>query len=199
MAVSFIGGRNQSTLENHRLVVSHWQTLSYNVVSSTPRHERGSNSQLLVVIGTDCTGNCKSNYHTITTTTVPDMIIEKMPKQQLYVFHLRSHICDNNLTWRSVFKQKLNYKNVLDYGKNVENISKKICFQTKIKLQNVLDYGKNVENISKKKTTFFHKNILLNFAQCFIRYIYYFLRNLFTLYLMKVILDTYKIYLLFST
>jgi hypothetical protein len=25
----------------------------------------------LVVIGTDCTGNCKSNYHTITTTTAP--------------------------------------------------------------------------------------------------------------------------------
>ena len=26
--------------ENHRPVVSHWQTLSHNVVSSTPRHER---------------------------------------------------------------------------------------------------------------------------------------------------------------
>jgi len=25
----------------------------------------------LVVIGTDCTGGCKSNYHTITTTTAP--------------------------------------------------------------------------------------------------------------------------------
>ena len=25
----------------------------------------------LVVIGTDCTGSCKSNYHTITTMTVP--------------------------------------------------------------------------------------------------------------------------------
>jgi hypothetical protein len=24
--------------ENHRYVVSHWQTLSHNVVSSTPRH-----------------------------------------------------------------------------------------------------------------------------------------------------------------
>jgi hypothetical protein len=24
-----------------------------------------------VVIGTDCIGSCKSNYHTITTTTVP--------------------------------------------------------------------------------------------------------------------------------
>jgi len=27
-------------------------------VSSTPRHERGSNSQHLVAIGTDCTGSC---------------------------------------------------------------------------------------------------------------------------------------------
>ena len=26
----------------------------------------------LVVIGTDCVGSCKSNYHTITTTTTPD-------------------------------------------------------------------------------------------------------------------------------
>ena len=32
--------------ENHRPVASHWQTLSHNVVSSTPRHEWGSNSQL---------------------------------------------------------------------------------------------------------------------------------------------------------
>ena len=30
------------TGENHRPVGSHWQTLSHNVVSSTPRHERGS-------------------------------------------------------------------------------------------------------------------------------------------------------------
>ena len=32
--------------ENHRPAASHCQTLSHNVVSSTPRHERGSNSQL---------------------------------------------------------------------------------------------------------------------------------------------------------
>jgi len=30
--------------ENHRPVASHRQTLSYNVVSSTPRHEWDSNS-----------------------------------------------------------------------------------------------------------------------------------------------------------
>ena len=32
--------------ETHRPVASHLQTLSHNVVSSTPRHERDSNSQL---------------------------------------------------------------------------------------------------------------------------------------------------------
>jgi hypothetical protein len=42
---------------------SHWQTLSHNVVSSAPRHEWDSNSQALLVIGTDCTGSCKSNYN----------------------------------------------------------------------------------------------------------------------------------------
>jgi hypothetical protein len=31
--------------ENHQPVASHWQILSHNIVSSTPRHERGSNSQ----------------------------------------------------------------------------------------------------------------------------------------------------------
>ena len=32
--------------ENHRPVTSHWQNLSHNVVSSTPRHERDSNHNL---------------------------------------------------------------------------------------------------------------------------------------------------------
>jgi hypothetical protein len=32
--------------ENHWPVASHWQTLLHNVVSSTPHHERDSNSQL---------------------------------------------------------------------------------------------------------------------------------------------------------
>jgi hypothetical protein len=32
--------------ENHRPVSSHWQTLSHNVVLSTPHHEQGSNPLL---------------------------------------------------------------------------------------------------------------------------------------------------------
>jgi len=31
--------------KKHRPVASYWQTWSHNVVSSTPRHERGSNSK----------------------------------------------------------------------------------------------------------------------------------------------------------
>ena len=67
----FYWEENAAPRENHRPVASHWQTLSHNVVSSTPRHEWDSKLTTLVVIGTDCTGihSCKSNYHTITTTT----------------------------------------------------------------------------------------------------------------------------------
>ena len=46
--------------ENHR-PASHWKPLSHNVVSSTT----------LVVISTNCTYSCISNFHTITTTTSP--------------------------------------------------------------------------------------------------------------------------------
>jgi len=34
----------------------------------------------LVVIGTDCTGSCKSNYHMITTTTTPPYMIQIQDK-----------------------------------------------------------------------------------------------------------------------
>ena len=60
----------EETEENHRPAVSHWQTLSHNIVSSTPRL-RGLDLTTLVVIGTDCIGSYTSNYITITTMTAP--------------------------------------------------------------------------------------------------------------------------------
>jgi hypothetical protein len=53
----------EETGENHRPVASHWQTLSHNVA-----HFAWSRFELTtsVVIGTDCIGSCKSNYHTTT-------------------------------------------------------------------------------------------------------------------------------------
>jgi hypothetical protein len=74
MATSFIGGGNQSTQEKSQPAASHRQTLSQNVVSSTPHHERNSNLTTLVVMGTHCIGRCKSNYQTITT-TIPLFIV----------------------------------------------------------------------------------------------------------------------------
>jgi hypothetical protein len=74
--------------EYHRPVISHWQTLSHNVVSITLRHERDSNSYLLVM-GTDCIGSCKSNYHTIMTTTPPILYGEN----KLYSMRWRCLLC----------------------------------------------------------------------------------------------------------
>ena len=44
--------------ENHRPVASHWQTFSHNVV-----HLALMGLTTSVVIGTDCKGSSKSNYH----------------------------------------------------------------------------------------------------------------------------------------
>jgi hypothetical protein len=60
VSITFIGG------ENHRPTVSHWQTLSQHVVSSTPRL---SGIRTRNVSG-DCIVSHKSNYHMITTTTI---------------------------------------------------------------------------------------------------------------------------------
>ena len=65
----------KETGENHRPVASHLQTLSHNVVSSTPRHERDSNSQLQWMIGTDCIVVINPNYHATTTETDPPIVL----------------------------------------------------------------------------------------------------------------------------
>jgi hypothetical protein len=56
MAVSLIGGGNQSTCRKPLTAASHesWNELT-----------------TLVLIGTDCTGSCLSNYHMIMTTMAP--------------------------------------------------------------------------------------------------------------------------------
>ena len=52
--------------ENYQPVTSHWQNLLHNIV-----HLDLSGFELTtsVMIGTDCTGSCKSNYHMIMTMT----------------------------------------------------------------------------------------------------------------------------------
>jgi hypothetical protein len=50
----------------------------------------------LVVIGTDCIGSCKSNYHTITATTTPTLLIVKeitLITLKKYNFRIKSVMC----------------------------------------------------------------------------------------------------------
>ena len=79
--------------ENHWPVTSHWQSLSHKVVSSTPRNTQEFELTTLVVlvIDTDCTGSCKSNYmyHTITTTTTPNLIIQIMKYNKICLPFIR--------------------------------------------------------------------------------------------------------------
>ncbi len=65
MELSFIGGANWrkaptccKTLTNLMLYQVHPSCVGFELTT-------------LVVIGTDCTGSCKSNYHMITITTAP--------------------------------------------------------------------------------------------------------------------------------
>jgi hypothetical protein len=44
-AISVISEGNRITRRKPRPAASHWQTLSHNFVSSTPRHEQDYNSQ----------------------------------------------------------------------------------------------------------------------------------------------------------
>jgi hypothetical protein len=74
VAVSFIGGVNRSTRRKPPTAASHWQSLFHNDASSTLRlfgirtHNVSRDRHWLH-------SSCKSNYHTITTLTVPYCIM----------------------------------------------------------------------------------------------------------------------------
>ena len=68
--VSFIGGGNRSTQDT---------TTNLPQVTDKLHHimlHRAGFEFTLVVIGTDCIGSCKSNYHMIMTMTAPRTIVE---------------------------------------------------------------------------------------------------------------------------
>jgi hypothetical protein len=53
---------------------NHLQTLSHNVVSSTPYHE-GVRTHNISGDSNECTDSCKSNYHTMTVTADPQLFV----------------------------------------------------------------------------------------------------------------------------
>jgi hypothetical protein len=70
--------------KNHIPIAGHRQTLSHNVVHLTLIAIRTHN--ISGVLGNDCIGSCKFNYHTITATTVPEIfnIAKKLLKKTKY-------------------------------------------------------------------------------------------------------------------
>ena len=66
----FIGGGNRSSSRKPRTDLSQVTDKLYHIMLYTSPWSRFE-LKTSVVIGTDCTGSCKSNYHTITTTTTP--------------------------------------------------------------------------------------------------------------------------------
>ena len=72
--ISVISWRSALLMEEAGVPEENHRPALHKVISSTCHHERESNAQLLVMIGPDCTGSCKSNYRTITTTTIRYMV-----------------------------------------------------------------------------------------------------------------------------
>ena len=82
--------------EVHRPAVSHWQTLSHNVVSSWVEFVPTK----LVAICTDCTGSCKSNYHT--TTTAHHESFNSDDGQQFYLYQQHEQSPLISMHWKQI-------------------------------------------------------------------------------------------------
>jgi len=66
-------GETRGPGENHRSVTSHSLTdkLYHIMLYTLPWLRFDLTTSVVIHVGTDCTGSCKSNYHTITPTTAP--------------------------------------------------------------------------------------------------------------------------------
>ena len=98
--VGFIGGKYRRIRKKIHIFRKSL-TLSHNVVSSTSRHERDSNSQLWVVIGTVCTGSCKS-----TITTAPTILVKICGFFRLMMFHATFNNISVLSWWSVLFEEK---------------------------------------------------------------------------------------------
>jgi hypothetical protein len=114
--------------ENLWPAASHRQTLSHNVVSP----EWDSNSQPLVVIGTDCICSGKSNYHMITTMTAFNLF--ELDMQNPYTCHISRDLIQTNKKFicspenLSQLKKKI----IWHFGHRSQKQDTQIPFQTQI-------------------------------------------------------------------
>ena len=105
---------------NYRLAASHWQTVLPNAVSSTPRHERDSNS-LVVLIGT------QGNVNTLFTLSEPfsqfNIQIDAYSSVPFFLI-IVIHNFQHNLNCLIIKDKSVKHK-------PKDTIENKICFITK--------------------------------------------------------------------
>ena len=112
MAVSCIGGGNRSTRRKpptYRKSLTNLSQMFYRVHLAWA----GFETTTLVVIGTDCIGSSKSNYHTITTTTAP-LDIKNRNKRIYHMYPLVIHFVLSHLikNWMHSFEVSLGYESI---------------------------------------------------------------------------------------
>jgi hypothetical protein len=172
VAVIFFVGENRRTGENHRPFASHWQTLSHNVVHLALIEIPTLTTS--VVIGTDCIGSCKSNYHAITATTAPLMCLLKILYHGLNNLWWRQ----NNLLWKksNILMSKGQRPRMVDIGPvkwHYFKMNAETCFTPKsflVKfffkyLPEICDFHKEITIFTKKKshiTCWYYKKYIIN-------------------------------------
>ena len=94
-----------------KTTVSHWQ-IYHIILYRVHSPWTGFKLTTLVVIGTDFTGSCKSNYHTITGTALSSDMCDTN------ILSLIS-ICDNvTLYWRNLDKSLINIPPLISFAQN---------------------------------------------------------------------------------
>ena len=123
VAVSFSGGGNRSARRKPLICCKSLTKLYHIMLYRYTSPWTGFKLTTLVVIGSDCTGSCKSNYHMITITTTAAPITPLVP----------SNFCNNHTTlfiqvWHKnhynfIYISILIYQGLIEFGISVFKIT----------------------------------------------------------------------------